>query len=74
MFLHIGKNYIINQKDIIGIFNLKTLENINKIKEINEVIDISDGKPKSLILTIENNVNKIYITKISTITLENRTN
>ena len=35
MYLHIGKNYIINEEKVIGIFNL---ENINASKDDENII------------------------------------
>ena len=76
MYLHIGKDIGVNIKDIIGIFNIETLNN-NEYKEIignldKKVLDISDGKPKAVILTIENNEKRAYISNILSITLEKR--
>lgn len=81
MYLHIGNNVVIKEKDIIGIFNLEKINEdnlfnrfIEKIKENSEIINISNGIEKSIILTKENEKNKLYISNISSITLSRRKN
>lgn len=65
MYLHIGKDFVVDERKIIGIFNKEA------IKEDNNVIDISDGVQKTFIL-IEDKEIKGYITNISSKTLKNR--
>ena len=81
MYVHIGKNVIINSDYIVGIFNIETLkkknffENVCKNLEINDkIIDISDDNQKSLIIIQKNEVTRGYITNISSTTLGKRTN
>lgn len=72
MYLHIGQEVILNVKDIIGIFNLMKLENIEKLKKDFNVIDVSNGRKKSFIL-VEKNKQKIgYFSNISSATLAKR--
>lgn len=79
MYLHIGKDYILNNNDIIGIFDINTLKKSNSYDYVLEnlsekVIDISGGKPKSLILVSKNNKNIGYISNILSSTIGNRIN
>ena len=81
MYLHIGKDKLIDDNNIIAILNIETLkekENIENIcKNMNfsdNIIDVSDGNKKSLIIIKEKKQTKVYISNISTITLEKRTN
>ena len=81
MYLHIGKDKLIDDNNIIAILNSETLkekENIENIcKNMNfsdNIIDVSDGNKKSLIIIKEKKQTKGYISNISTITLEKRTN
>ena len=81
MYLHIGKDKLIDDNNIIAILNIDTLkekENIENIcKNMNfsdNIIDVSDGNKKSLIIIKEKKQTKGYISNISTITLEKRTN
>ena len=79
MYVHIGNNYIIDSKNVLGMFGFETLnagkffnEFFEKLKESNNIIDISQGKLKTLIITIEEGITKAYISNISAITLANR--
>ena len=73
MYLHIGKDCVINNKDIIGIFNIDYIKNTKeykglykKLEENNNIIDISENQNKSFILIKNNTKIKGYITNIST--------
>ena len=81
MYLHIGKDKLIDDNNIIAILNIETLkekENVENIcknmKFSDNIIDVSDGNKKSLIIIKEKKQTKGYISNISTITLEKRTN
>ena len=56
MYLHIGKDFIIDSKKIIAIFNIR----------------VSDRKEKSFILIEENKNKKAYITNINVNTIVKR--
>lgn len=78
MYLHIGGDYIINSKKILGIFDMENttiskytrsfLANMEKNKQI---INTSYELPKSFIVCTDG---KVYISQISSKTLEKRTN
>ena len=75
MYLHIGKDKLIDDNNIIAILNIETLkekENVENIcKNMNfsdNIIDVSDGNKKSLIIIKEKKQTKAYISNISTIT------
>ena len=79
MFLHIGKDKVIEKKDLICILDIESLKNNDKINNIIEkleqeknIIDISDNNKKTLILVKENNLIKGYISNISSTTLGKR--
>jgi len=79
MFLHIGKDKIIEKKDLICILDIESLKINDKINNILEnlekeknIIDISDNNRKTLILVNENNNIKGYISNISSTTLGKR--
>ena len=78
MYLHIGNDIILKNKDILFILDYKNLKEdkifndfINKIEKKN-VIDISAGNAKSIIITKESGKVKGYISNISSNTLGKR--
>ena len=80
MYLHIGKDKLIDDNNIIAILNIETLkekENIENIcKNMNfsdNIIDVSENNKKTLILVSENSKAKGYISNISSTTLGKRT-
>lgn len=78
MYVHIGKDIILNNKDIIGIFDIDTLKKSNSYDYIlnnllDSIVDISNGKPKSLIL-VDNKKNIGYISNILSSTIGKRIN
>lgn len=79
MYLHIGKECVLNNNELIGIFNIEILEKSNSYDYILEniaekVIDISEGNPKSLILVCKENKNIAYISNILSSTIGKRIN
>ena len=75
MYLHICKDTIIKEENIIGIFKLSTIENTkefedlkNTYEENNNLIDESNNDKKTFIITKD----KGYISNISVETLERR--
>ena len=80
MYVHIGKDVIINSENIIAIFDIKTLEKKNSLENIckklkigDNIIDVSEDNKKTFILVNENNKAKGYISNISSVTLGKRT-
>ncbi|MDR2899836.1 MAG: hypothetical protein LBU94_05950 [Clostridiales bacterium] len=80
MYLHIGGEKDIFTDKIIGIFDYFSVGNIDDILSFKDYIvtDISEGKPKSVILTsgmVENEPKvSIYISTVSHATLVKRLN
>ncbi len=81
MYLHIGKDVVINSNNIVGIFNLEFIENTIEYKNIYEnllkhdnIIDISDDCKKTIILYNEEKKIKAYISNISATTIAKRKN
>ena len=79
MYLHIGKDIVINDKDIISILNLNYVKNTKTYKKMYKnleekkaLINIADNKEKTFILTKEKSVEKAYISNISVNTLIKR--
>ena len=81
MYLHLGESTIVRKKDIIGIFDLDTTTvmkssrtYINKAEKEKRVITVSYELPKSFVVTAKKGEKKqkIYISQLSSTTLENR--
>ena len=74
MYVHIGKDYILETKNIIGIFDISTLskEYDSLFQNVEEVIDLSNGLNKTLIITKSKNRTKYYITNIQSTTIGKR--
>ena len=79
MYVHIGKETIINTENIIAILDIESLEKKKNLEEVlqnlkisDNIIDVSEENRKSLIIVNKNNKNFGYITNISTTTLGKR--
>lgn len=79
MYLHVGKEIILKSKDIIGIFDLdtatvskRTRDYLNRAEKAGEVINVTTELPKSFIVCKSLKGKKIYISQISSSTLEKR--
>ena len=79
MFLHIGNDVYLAEKDIIAIMNLDT-SSVSKHTQLylknselnNNVETICDDIPKTFVITRKNNKDKVYLTNISSATLIKR--
>ena len=81
MYVHIGKECVINSDNIVAIFNIKAITKKKELKEIcnnmrisDNIIDVSDNNKKTLILYKINKNIKGYITNISSNTIAKRCN
>ena len=77
MYLHVGKNTIIKKENIIGIFDYQEMRensiSSNLLENVN-IINVSEGIEKSIIITKEDNIINGYISNISSTTLLKRNN
>ena len=78
MYLSIGNDMAVRDKSIIGIFDMdntstskRTREFLSKAEKNGEVVPCDD-LPKSFILTAEYGLDRIYLTSLSSSTLEKR--
>lgn len=78
MYLNIGNDMAVREKSIIGIFDLdntstsrRTREFLDKAEAEGQVVPCDD-LPKSFILTQEYGMDRIYLTTLSSATLEKR--
>lgn len=78
MYLHLGQDYIVNTRDIIGIFDLdacsvssRTREFLNRAEKEGAVVSLSDDVPKSFVLT-DFPMDTVFLSPISAKTLQRR--
>ena len=82
MYLHLGQETVVKEKDVIGVFDLDTStvskhtrNFLAKAEKEKKVINVSFELPKSFILCSNKKKNKkVYISQISTATLNKRSN
>ena len=79
MYIHLGNEMVVNENDVIGIFDLETTtisKHTRRFLEIAEkqkqVINVSYELPKSFIVTDNKRQKNVYISQISTSTLQKR--
>lgn len=79
MFLHIGNDVYLPEKDIVAIMNLDTASvskntqlYLNKNEQKNSVETVCEDIPKTFVVTVKNKKDKIYLTNISSATLIKR--
>ena len=79
MFLHIGGDVVVPIKNVIAIMDIDTTTISKDTKEFLKVAEeegfiksISDDLPKSYIITETDKKRKIYLSPISTVTLQKR--
>ena len=79
MYVHLGRDYVLNDRDIIGIFNLETTtisprgrEFLNYAQKNGAVVSLSDELPQSYVLA-DSPVDTIYLSELSPAALKRRT-
>ena len=78
MYLSIGNDMAVRDRNVIGIFDLdntstskKTREFLEKNEKEGQVVPCDD-LPKSFVLTTEYGMDRIYLSSLSTVTLDKR--
>lgn len=82
MFLHLGGDVVIKEKDIIAIMDMDTSsyskitrEYLKNAEKSEDVVNVSfEDLPKSYVVCREDNKRKVYISPISSVTLLKRVN
>lgn len=79
MYLHIGNNYSVDMRDIIGIFDIEntTVEKCTKIlldraEKEHRCVYTTYDMPKSFIITVKKGREMVYISQLSASTLKKR--
>ena len=77
MYIHLGRDYVLNDRDIIGIFNLETTtitprgrEFLNYAQKIGAVVSLSDELPQSYVLA--DVVDTVYLSELSPAAMRRR--
>ncbi len=79
IYLHIGNNYSVDTRDIVGIFDIEntTVEKCTKLlleraEKEHKCIYTTYEMPKSFIITVKNGKEKVYISQLAASTLKKR--
>ena len=79
MYIHLGRDYVINDRDIIGIFNLETTtitprgrEFLNNAQKNGAVVSLSEELPQSYVLADGAVVDTVYLSELSPAALRRR--
>ena len=79
MFIHLDRDYILNDRDIIGIFNLETTtvsprgrEFLNYAQKNGAVVSLSDDLPQCYVLA-DAPVDTVYLSELSSAAMKRRT-
>ena len=78
MYLSIGNDMAVRDRSIIGIFDLDNTSTSKRTREFLEAAEQNgevvpcDDLPKSFVLTAEYGLDRIYLTSLSSATLEKR--
>ena len=79
MYIHLGRDYVLNDRDIIGIFNLETTtisprgrEFLNYAQKNGAVVSLSDELPQSYVLADGGVVDTVYLSELSSAVLRLR--
>lgn len=81
MYLHLGNDFLVNVRDIVGIFDIEnttvgkfTKKLLDRAEKEGRCIYATMDMPKSFVIVMKNGVEKIYISQLSAITLRKRLN
>ena len=79
MYIHLGRDYVLNDRDIIGIFNLETTtvsprgrEFLNYAQKTGAVVSRSDDLPQCYVLA-DAPVDTVYLSELSSAAMKRRT-
>lgn len=82
MLIHVGQDFLVNSRDVLGVFDLDTATDAGQKAKITDeflrraqregaVVDVSGAMPKSFVLT-DFAGETVYITQLSTAALKRR--
>lgn len=79
MYIHLGRDYVLNDRDIIGIFDLETTtisprgrEFLNYAQKNGAVVSLSDELPQCYVLADGGLVDEVYLSELSSAAMRRR--
>ena len=79
MYIHLGRDYVLNDRDVIGIFNLETTtisprgrEFLNYAQKNGAVVSLSEERPQIYVLAAAP-VDSVYLSELSSTAMKKRT-
>ena len=79
MYLNIGSDMSVRDKNIIGIFDLDnttcskhTRQFLNDAEQNGQVVTVAEDLPKSFVLTREYGMDRVYLCQFNAATMEKR--
>ena len=79
MYIHLGRDYVLNDRDVIGIFNLETTtislrgrEFLNYAQKNGAVVSLSEELPQCYVLA-DAPVDTVYLSELSSAAMKKRT-
>ena len=79
MYIHLGRDYVLNDRDVIGIFNLETTTNsprgrefLNYAQKNGAVVSLSEELPQCYVLA-DAPVDTVYLSELSSTAMKKRT-
>ena len=79
MYLHVGNEVILNEKDVVGVFDIEnasiskfTKEFRSRSQKAGEVVTVTGDIPKSLVVWERNGERKLFLSQLAPATLRKR--
>ena len=79
MYLHVGNEVILNEKDVGGVFDIEnasiskfTKEFLSRSQKAGEVVTVTGDIPKSLVVWERNGERKLFLSQLAPATLRKR--
>ena len=79
MYLHLGQDTIVRKSDVLGIYDLDncshshiTRDFLKKAERAGRVVGVAEELPKSFVLVTADGETTVYLSQLSTATLQKR--
>lgn len=76
MYLHLGGSYVVNEKDILGIFDIETTtvsavtkKYLSVAQKSHKIINVTDDLPRSFVVCSDKGNTVVYLTQYNSQTL-----